>query len=204
MFTSDFYKQTDGCTMGGPLSVIFSDIYMTKIEREVVNPSKPKFYKRFVDDIINRRNKNQPDDLFQKLNTNHPNIRYTVEIKPEFFLDTKIVYSNDVLTTEVKRNERKLPVHWSSKVPKRYKRNAIISDLNRATRKQMRYQKLNKSFLMLTIHINLSTVSLITFKKNQRKLTPISSPLVSLMFQRRSYKWIYHTVQRMKNFRNVS
>ena len=28
MFSSDFYKQTDGCTMGGPLSVIFSDIYI--------------------------------------------------------------------------------------------------------------------------------------------------------------------------------
>ena len=153
---------------------------MTKTEREVVNPSKPKFYKRFVDDIINRRNKNQPDDLFQKINGNHPNMKYTVEIKPEFFLDTKIVYSNDVLTAEVKRNERKLQVHWSSKVPKRYKRNAIISDLNRATRtaafQQMRYQKLNKNFLMLTIHINLSTVSLITFKTNQRKLTTVSPP----------------------------
>ena len=102
MFTFDFYKQTDGCTMGGPLSALFSDIYMTKTEREVVNPSKPKFYKRFVDDIINRRNKNQPDDLFQKLNSNHPNMKYTVGIKPKFFLDTKIVYSNDVLTTEVK------------------------------------------------------------------------------------------------------
>ena len=91
---------TDGSTMGGPLSVIFSDIYMTKTELEVVNPSKPKFYKRFVD-IINRRNKNQPDDLFQKLNSNHPNVKYTVEVKPEVFLDTKIVYSNDVITTEV-------------------------------------------------------------------------------------------------------
>ena len=66
--------------------LLFSDIYMTKTEREVVNPFKPKFYKRFVDDIINRRNKNQPDDLFQKLNSNHPNMKYTVEIKPEFFL----------------------------------------------------------------------------------------------------------------------
>ena len=28
MFTSEFYKQTDGCTMDGPLSVIFSDIYI--------------------------------------------------------------------------------------------------------------------------------------------------------------------------------
>ena len=28
MFTSNFYKQTDGCTMGGPFSVIFSDTYI--------------------------------------------------------------------------------------------------------------------------------------------------------------------------------
>ena len=76
---------------------------MTKTEREVVNPSKPKFYKRFVDDIINRRNKNERDELFQKLNNNHPHMKYTVAIKPEIFLDAKIVYSNDVITTEVKR-----------------------------------------------------------------------------------------------------
>ena len=31
-----------------------------------VNLSKPKIYTRLVDDIINRRNKNQPDDSFQK------------------------------------------------------------------------------------------------------------------------------------------
>ena len=49
MFTSDFYKETNGCTMARPLSVIFSDIYiyiyiyMTKTEREVVNSSKSKF-----------------------------------------------------------------------------------------------------------------------------------------------------------------
>ena len=94
--------------MGGPLSVIFSDIYITKTEREVVNQSEPKFQKRFVDDTINRRNKNEPDDLFQKLNNNHPNIKYTAEVKPEIFLDTKIVYINDVITAEVKRNDRKL------------------------------------------------------------------------------------------------
>ena len=127
------FKQTDGCAMGGSYSGIFSDIYMIKTEREVVNPSKTKFYKRFVDDIINRRNKNQPNDLFQELSSNHPNMKYTVEVK-EIFFDIKIVYSNDVITTEVKGNDRKLTVHWSSEVSKRYKRNAIISDLNRATR----------------------------------------------------------------------
>ena len=145
----------------------------------------------FVDDIINRRNKNQPDDLFQKLNSNHPNMKPTVEVKPEIFLDTKIVFSNDVITTGLKRSKRKLPVHWSSKVPKRYKRNAINSDLNKATRiisfQQMRYRKLNKTFLTRTVHIDLSIVSLITFMKNQMELTTASFPLVSLMFWRRFY-----------------
>ena len=44
-------------------------------------------------------------------------MKYTVEVKPEVFRDTKTVYSNDNIATEVKRNQRKLPVHWSSKVP---------------------------------------------------------------------------------------
>ena len=86
---------------------------MTKREREVVNPSKPKFYKRFLDDIINRKNKAQLEDLFQKLNSNHPNMKYTVEIKAEIFLNTKMVYSNDVVTNKVKHIETELPVHWS-------------------------------------------------------------------------------------------
>ena len=118
---------------------------MTKTELEFVNPSNPKFYKRFADDIINRRNKSQPDDLFQKLNSNHPNMKCTVEVKPEFFLDTKIGYSNDVITTEVKRNERKLPVDLLPKLPKQYKRNAIISDLRWVTTKKKNEEKLKNS-----------------------------------------------------------
>ena len=34
-FNSRFLKQVDGCTMGGPLSVTFSAIYMVKIENDV-------------------------------------------------------------------------------------------------------------------------------------------------------------------------
>ena len=104
---------------------------MTKTVYEVVNSPKPKFYKRFAVYIINRRN--QPGDFFEKLSSNYPNMKYRVEVKPENLHDTKIVYNNDLITAEVKRNEIKLPVHWSSKVPKRHRRNVIISDLNRAT-----------------------------------------------------------------------
>ena len=41
--------------MGGPLSFTFSDIYMVKMENDVVIPSKPIFYHRFVHDIYSRR-----------------------------------------------------------------------------------------------------------------------------------------------------
>ena len=45
-FNNRFLKRVDGCTMGGPLSVTFSEIYMVKMEN-VLLPSKPIFYCRF-------------------------------------------------------------------------------------------------------------------------------------------------------------
>ena len=50
------------------------------------------------------------------------------------FLDTKIIYEDNQIKTKVHRNERKIPVHWTSKIPKRYKRKGIKADLNRAAR----------------------------------------------------------------------
>ena len=101
--------------------------------------------------------------------------------------ETKIVDENDLITTEVKRNDRKLPVHWSSNILKWYKRNAIVNDLTRATRIVSFPADEIPKIKMLTIRIGFSIVALITFKKNQRKLTTSSFPLVSLVFQRRLY-----------------
>ena len=44
--------------MGGPISVVFADIYMCKMEDDVVAPLKAIFYKRYVDDTCIRRKKN--------------------------------------------------------------------------------------------------------------------------------------------------
>ena len=95
MFNNSFYKQIDGCTMGGPLSVILSDIFMMKMENDVVKPTKPSFYKRYVDDIINRRKKNTIDELFNKLNSYHQNINLTIETDPTKFLDTEIIFDQN-------------------------------------------------------------------------------------------------------------
>ena len=56
-------KQIDGCTMGGPISVVFPDIYVSKVEEDIVAPMKPHFYKRDTDDTYIRRKKNKPDSL---------------------------------------------------------------------------------------------------------------------------------------------
>ena len=60
-------------------------------------------------------------------------------------------------------------------------------------------KKLKKSFLILTIHIDLSIVSLITFKKNQRKPTTTSFPLSFFDVSKNVILVDYHTLQKMKN-----
>ena len=75
----------DHCTMRGALSPTFSDIYIVKMENDVVIPFKPIFYRRFVDDIYSR----------QKLGGNyHPNIKLTIEINPSKLLGTKLTNIN--------------------------------------------------------------------------------------------------------------
>ena len=79
---SELFKQTDGCAMDSPLSVTLSDIWMIKMENNVLIPHKPIFYKRYIGDIINRRKKHEKDLLFKKLNNYHPKIKLTIKINP--------------------------------------------------------------------------------------------------------------------------
>ena len=81
--------------MGGPLSVILADIHMVRTENEVVKPMNRPLYKRFVDDIYNKRNKSQEDVLFEALDIFHPNIKLTVDVNPENCWDIKIILNNE-------------------------------------------------------------------------------------------------------------
>ena len=136
-----FYKQVDGCVMGGPLSVTLSDIYMSKMEDDVVEKYQPKFYKRYVDDIIYRRKKNQVDLLFNDLNNYHQNIKLTLELHPKRFLDINLEFQNGILKTSVHLKETKWPTSWNSKIAKKYKHNVIIGDLHRSKRISTNFTK---------------------------------------------------------------
>ena len=50
-------KQSDGCPMGGSISVVFADICMCRMEDDVVTPLKLIFYKWCVDDTWHKEKK---------------------------------------------------------------------------------------------------------------------------------------------------
>ena len=110
-------KQSDGCPMGGPISVVFSDIYMCKMEEDVVKPLKPIFYKHYVGDMCVKRKCSETDTLFDVLNSYHPNIKFTLEQNPRKFLGTQIIKENNQIKTQVFVKKSMYPVHWSSRVP---------------------------------------------------------------------------------------
>ena len=78
--------------------------------------------------------KSMKHKVFKDLNSCHENIKLTLEINPNKFLDNEIIRTNPGTQTQVYNKAKKLPVHWSSKIPYKYKRNAITGELHRAKR----------------------------------------------------------------------
>ena len=91
--------------------MVFPDIYMCKMEEDVIKPLKPIFYKRYVDATYVKRKHNQPYTLFDALNSYHPNIKFALEQNPKRFLDTQIVKENNWIKTHVFVKKSMYPVH---------------------------------------------------------------------------------------------
>ena len=125
-------KQVDGCPMCELISVVFSDIYVCKMEEDIAIPAKPIFYKRYVDDTYVRRKKHETDKLFLDLNSYHDNNKLPLDKNKS--LDTENICTSQGIKTQVYNKAKKRPVHWFSKVPFKYKRNAITGELHRPKR----------------------------------------------------------------------
>ena len=99
-FNGKDYLQTHGTAMGTKMAVAFANIFMAKIEREILRQSetKPILWKRFIDDIISMwdTNRDKIEEFILKANSFHPTIKFTAEISEieTTFLDT-VVYKGD-------------------------------------------------------------------------------------------------------------
>ena len=82
--------------MGTKMAVAFANIFMAKIEKEILRQSdtKPIFWKRFIDDVISMwdTSRERIEDFLLKANSFHPTIKFTAEISETetTFLDTKV------------------------------------------------------------------------------------------------------------------
>ena len=80
IFNSKFYNQIDGVAMGSPLAPVLANIFMGFHESKWLNEynlNRPKFYLRYVDDILAAFDNEQ--DSINFLNNKYPNIKFTVE-----------------------------------------------------------------------------------------------------------------------------
>ena len=64
-----------------------------------------------------------------------------MEVDPTKFLDTNMQIVNNQVITSVHRKQNKVPTHWSSKIPKRYKRNKVNEDWNRSHKISMNFEQ---------------------------------------------------------------
>ena len=158
-------RQIDRCPMRGPISVVLSNIFCVDMGFDVVKPLKRKLYKRCVNDICSKRIKNQTDKLLEKLNYYHPNIKLAIEVNPSKFLGTDIMIKNGIIEMSVVVKESKIPDHWSSAFPKKYKRNAILEYLYRANKIPSNFE-LEKLILTLISHTISFSLLLVLISKN--------------------------------------
>ncbi|XP_078375806.1 uncharacterized protein LOC144659252 [Oculina patagonica] len=85
------------------MAVAFANIFMAKIENELLRQSsnKPILWKRFIDNVFTMWDKNEIDEFLLEANSFHPTIKFTADISgtETTFLVT-IVYKGDRFNKE--------------------------------------------------------------------------------------------------------
>ena len=105
---------------------------INRTEKESGVPLKPNFINVTLTTLSLKEKNTNVDELFQNMNSHHPNIKLTIETNPTRFLDTAFSKNLDGSVTKVFCKPRKLPAFWNSQIPKRYKRSNIRGDLHHA------------------------------------------------------------------------
>ncbi len=145
-FDGSIYKQLRGTAMGTKMAPTYAIIFMDNLERKLLQKAnkKPRFWKRFIDDIFGiwRGPKQELLEFVEWLNhpDQHPTIKFTCEASETsvHFLDVKVykVPGNPKLQTTLFRKEtdRNTYLHYRSSHPVNQKNSIPYSQLLRVRR----------------------------------------------------------------------
>ena len=146
------YTQTDGLSMGSKIAPMLANIWLANLD-EVIKDNAELYY-RYMDDICTLVQIGQEENLLNRVNSIHPNLKFTLEKLhadeqdgDKFgyisFLDIKITVWNDrSITTEWYRKETSTDVvmNWFSTAPMKYKVNIVYGLVNRIWDTSSTYQ----------------------------------------------------------------
>jgi len=98
-FRGVMYQQMFGAAMGSPVSPLLANLFMEWLEKQAIATApveyKPKFWKRYVHDVLELIKKGQVRNLTDQINTVDPTgsnkFTYEEEDKQIPFLDTLLV-----------------------------------------------------------------------------------------------------------------
>ena len=163
-YNGEFYEQRQGAAMGSPVSAVVANLYMEFFEELALQsaPSRPRFWKRYVDDTCCIMEKDEVEPLLNHLNSVRTTIKFTMELERDGslpFLDTKLTRrEGGALDVTVFRKPTHTDryLHFSSHHPASAKRAAVRSLFDRARNVTLRKENLREEEDHLTT----------TFKQN--------------------------------------
>ena len=157
-----YYRQINGCSMGSKLSPILSNIFLSLIEKNLVDPllanGKLISYKRYVDDcFIVVRNRDDIDEIFNLFNNCHHGLKFTKDLPIDGvlnFLDTSIYFDKTSRKYEIKQYSKEVKSNviqnfQHSVSPPSYKNGTLIGEIYRVRYCSSNDVNLEKSLKML-------------------------------------------------------
>ena len=200
IFNEVYFHQIDGVAMGSPLGPCLANVFMNFHEQiwleECPEEIKPKFYRRYVDDIfVLCESQEQLERFKEYLNSKHANINFTSEVEENGklpFLDMLIDRNNGQIQTSVYRKPTFTGVytHFYSFLPSIYKFGLLSTIL-------FRYFSICSSFKLF--HLEVLEFKKI-FLKNGYPLKIVDVCIQKFLKKMFSEKVIVHTVPKKDYF----
>ena len=192
---SSYFRQINGCSMGSKLSPLLSNIFLSIVEKSLVDPllqnGKLISYKRYVDDcFLVIRNRDDIDEIFAAFNNCHKGLKFTKDLPVDGilnFLDTSIYFDKKSYKYEIKQYSKEIKSnviqnYKHSVSPQSYKNGTLIGEIYRVKYCSSNNENLENSLKILEekfvangyprklVKSKITEVSERGFKKKEREI----------------------------------